>query len=265
MKRILFLLVGAVLLASCGAGRLNTDMSSHAGLVAESRAEGSIVLSMDTIFKAGVPYGIVKVKPANMFQDDLIVYSLNGNEVINIVQSSPKKGDKTWQEYKFLDASANGSAFIEYAMSKMTVVDRIVESDLLNPNGLNSENASRFILRWPDPDNRPKAPEANRMVSRDRTRNIEDNFTEKKITQGGVVIGTYTTSRANVNGTDFTTATIYYMDGTICAVAKFKTFASNFTEVTTTKDNQTHTIDGSYANRSNIQQAAAWLVEKLYL
>jgi hypothetical protein len=265
MKRILFLAPLAILLASCSSGRINKDLGNHSALVAESRAEGSIVVSMDTIFKAGNPYGVVKTKSVNMLQEEHTFYALNGVEVIDVVQSSPKRGDKTWQEYKILDPTAPGSAFLEYSMSTMSVVDRIVESDLINPTGVNSENASRFMLRWPDPDNRPKAPEANRMVSRDRSRAVEDNFSERKILQGTVVIGTYDLSRGQINGEDITTATIYYMDRTIAATAKYKTFGSNFTEVTTTKDNKTHTIDGSYANRTNVQQAAKYLVDNLYL
>jgi hypothetical protein len=232
MKRFRPLLPALLLLTACSSGRINKDLGNHAALVAESRAENSTVVSMDTIFKAGVPYGILKATSLNMLQDEHTFYALNGEEVINVVQSSPKAGNKTWQEYKFLDREANGSAFLEYAMTTMTVVDKIVDADLLSPTGLNRNNATRFMLRWPDPDNRPKAPEANRMVDRDRSRPVRDYFTERKIMQGNVVIGKYSTSRGSQNGVDITTATVYYMDGTVCAVVKYKTFASNNTEVT---------------------------------
>ena len=266
MYRVLLplLLVCTLAIGACTSGRFNTDLGNHSLLVAESREEGSTVVSLDTIFKAGAPYGVLKAKSINMLQTDYIFYTLSGEEVINVTQSDPKSGDKTWQEYKFLDREANGSAYIEYSMSTMSVVDRIVDSDLMSPTGLNAGNATRFMLRYPDPDNRPKAPEANRMVDRDRSRPVNDNL-DGNITQGTVLIGTYTKSRGSQNGVDITTATIYYRDRNVAATAKYKTFGSDTTEVTTTKDNKKHTIDGSRVNRSNIQQAAQYLVDNLYL
>lgn len=265
MTRFLLLLPIMLLLGACGSARFNTDRGNHATIVADSRSENMVVVSMDTIYKAGTPYGLFRSIEVNMLQSDHAVYALNGDELINITQSSPKSGNRTYQEYKFLDRDANGSAFVEFAMSAMTIVDRVVDNDLLNPAGLNRNNAVRFMLKYPDPDNRPKAPEANRMVDRNRSRPVRDDFTERKIYQGDVLIGTYNTSRGAVNGTDITTATIYYRDGTVAAVARYKTFGSNNTEVTTTKDNKAHTIDGAYVNRSNMEQAVQYLVDNLYL
>jgi hypothetical protein len=259
-------ILAATLLASCSSGRFNDDMGKHAEMIATSRSENSVVVSMDTIYKSGNPYAIIKTT-GSFINPTHTVYSLNGEELIDIVQSAHKAsgGDKTFHEWKFLHKDANGSAFTEYSMSTMTVVDNIVNSDLMNPTGLNTSAATRFMLRYPDPDNRPKAPEANRMVDRDRSAEVIDVMTEKKIKQGGRYIGSYKETGDYVGSERFATKTVYYMDGTVAATVTYKYFSPFDAEIVTMKDNKTHQVTREGVNRDIFSVALDYLVKNLYL
>lgn len=267
LRVLTLLFVAGLLLNSCGSGRINRDPAQHLATIKASVEDKDIVVSLDTIYKSGTPVGTVKSE-GNMIQETHTFFTLQGEEVINVVQSEPKKGDKTWQEYKILHAKANGSGFIPYSLSTMTVVENVVKNDLLGPDGLNVNAAGRFLLRYPDPDNRPAAPEVNRMVDRNRTRPHLDNFNERKIYQDGRVIGTYHSVRGSLDkdGDEIETKTIYYMDGTVCATVSYKFWKKSRSTIVTSKDNKTHDFVPEQGDiRDVFDRSIEYLIKNLYL
>jgi hypothetical protein len=265
MKTTLPYLLAAVALASCSSGRFNDESGEHARMVSESRAERSTIVSMDTVFKAGMPYAVIK-STGGMLTPVHTFYTLNGREVIDVVQSASKKNTtKTFQEYKVLDPGVAGSAFIEFSMSTMTVVDYIVDNDLISSTGVNTNAANTFILKYRDPDIQPKAPEVNRMVDRNRTAEVFDVMTEKKIKQGGKIIGSYKETGDMVGDERYATKTVYFTDGTVCATVTYKYFSPFDAEIVTSKDNKSHNVSREGVNRDIFEVALKYLVDKLYL
>src|SRR4051794_11443950 len=96
-KYLLFLLIFT--LTSCSSGRFNTDASKHQSMIEESRNDKSVIVSMDTIYKNGNALGTLKSQ-GNMIQESHTVFTLKGDEVLDVVQSAPKRGNQTYHEYK---------------------------------------------------------------------------------------------------------------------------------------------------------------------
>jgi hypothetical protein len=266
------LLLSVFLLASCSSGRFNTDASKHQSLVEESRNDKSIIVSLDTIYKSGVALGTLKTT-GNMIQESHTIFTLKGDEVVDVVQSAPKRGNQTYHEYKILDREVGGSAFMPYSMSTMTVVENVLDNDLLTAEGLNKNAAGRFLLRFPDPDNRPKAPDVNRMVDRNRSASFLDRTDERKITQDGRTIGFYdiTGGDRDKDGDELQTKVIYYFnrldpkEKVICAQVTYKRFKPFVATVVTSKDNKTATVSREGINRDVFDLSIDYLIKNLYL
>ncbi len=277
MKK-LFLLLSLVLLTACGSGRINDNPSLHEETVAASRAENSVVLSLDTAFKGGKPLFIVLRKEAAMGVTGAFhVYTLKGNEVIEVQTTKVPGSEQSWRKYIMLDDEITGAAYLHITgLSDINIVEDIISNDLIGDDGLNRERAQRFLQRYPDPTVEVKIDPSKLKVKRDLSKIVRIDRLKKDIRQDDKIIASYKETRITNDGSgkDLTKYTIHFVRSIkpVCATVTMGTHsvtreANPEMEIVTSYDNKTHlvTIQKENITFDSLKQAVDYLIENLYL
>ena len=213
----------AFLLASCGPSYYNVDRADHKGWVDYTRENNTWAVSLDTVFRSGMPYALV-TKSNWTFGDFIVeIHALNGDDRIQITEP----GHKNFTQYLILGEYTSDTACTSGFPTFPFCVDPIVKSDLLSPVGLRYENVKAFCASHPwlgaiRPSVLPRAL-PGQIVERAKTRSV--TFAEKGgIMQGGVMIGRFEYSMI-ANDKDkahpISQYTIYYLNGDLCAIVTF--------------------------------------------
>jgi hypothetical protein len=263
-----------VVLASCGTPRFNMEPSEHRDWVELSRTSGTTVVSMDTLYRKGLPYALVLTANWTFGDTYFHIGSLSGNESVDIRVS--KVGETETTRYLFhggvvdMVACAANSRY-----SAMDVVDPVVDNDLFTPTGLSQSAVRAFCAKHRCVDAPPvsaQPPSAPRntgtvsLVERDRTKGV--TMGNGVLRQGGVIIGIYTESTAPVPGRPgdrIMTWQVSYPDKSPCATVTFTTSGkTGIQTIITASDGREQSVRKT-ANEFGTREFVEYLIDNRYL
>ncbi|MDQ3108662.1 MAG: hypothetical protein M3R17_02110 [Bacteroidota bacterium] len=268
-----FTLVLLLIFCSANAQVSEKDMKKHLEKVAKSKAEGSVVRSLDTIFNAGIPYAILKDKKV-MLASDYTLFSLNGKELVDmpyqcIDDANSASNQTCYHAFLFLQSGKRAEIIIGLGMK----IERIiVEFDLVKNNDINPAGENKFVMRYPPKySNKPQnttvviinngVPGNYATVERNRSGGVNLYGTELK--QDFKTIGTVTKSNSSSNGEMIYTVSYFLPNGIKIAEATGRGINCKEWRVVTMKDNQSHTITTTFSQQE--EQIAKFLSDSYYL
>lgn len=263
MKPIPILLPLLLLLACGETSPVNTDPERHAEVVDRSRREGTVVISLDTIFDAGTPYAVILedpvVLPGRVWGAGSRVMLLSGEQAIHIIPIV-LYGDH-YVSYRFSHGSFADTAYLEYHESMLSDAQRVVNGRLLTPGGLDTVMVRAFVELHRKPPFRE--PRRGEQVVRDRNQAI--SRTKDEIWQTGVRIGRFDSTGFAIAGLTFAQITVYHIDSVHCATITHGIYpADTLASVHTASDKVTRNV--TRGNGKNMFESVLWyLVNQSYL
>jgi hypothetical protein len=250
------------------------DMKKHIEKVAKSKADGSVVRSLDTIFNAGIPYAILKDKKV-MLNSNYTLFSLNGKELVDMpyecVDDAASASKQTcYTAFLFLQSGKRGEMIIGIG----TKIERvIVEFDLVKNNDINPAGENKFVMNHPPKySNKPQGTtvvvinnngNADPYKTVERNRNASISIFGTEIKQDFKTIGSITKSNSPVNGKLIYTISFFLPDGTKVAEATGEGVNCKEWKVVTMKDNQSHNVTTTFSQQE--EQIAKYLSDSYYL
>jgi hypothetical protein len=265
MKPVYLLCLPALLMvAACGGtSPVNSDPEDHAEVVDRSRREGTVVISLDTIFNIGVPYAVIRsapsVLPGRINGVGAEIHTLSGANVMYTIPVA-LYGDH-YVSYRFDDGRYVDTAWIGYHESMLEDARTIVRAGLLSRDSINQPQARAFVLQHPKPAYRERR--RGEMVTRDRSPMVM--IREREIWQSGVRIGRYDSTGFTLSGLSFSQFTINYIDSAQCATITYEIApADTSSAVVTTRDGKPHVVR-SEASTPLLRTVVWYLVRQSYL
>lgn len=274
IDRIL-LVVGTITLVGCGSSNINTDTNAHQAMKDRSRAEKSVVVSLDTVFSSGEPYAVLEIGGVSTFAETYTFFTLTGEKAIEVMPDKGGVDGTTKHRYTFFGTSSGMAAWDDFSMSTMTVCETVVNENLMNATGLRSVDVGNFVRKHPRPAPfNPGALKAKREMTGKIT--VKEEINVGTITQGQTQIGKFTsgTESNDKNMFENTVYDVNFNNGTKCARVRIPwdkpTRQKKLTmEVITEFDGLTTTLNIVPENADwsidCFKQAIAHLVEKGYL
>lgn len=205
-----------LLATACGGTNpVNSDPDDHAAVVEQSRRDGTVVISLDTIFASGRAYALIKAAPVTLpgrvRGTGSIVSLLTGMPAIHVVPIA-LYGDH-YISYRFDDGRFIDTAYLPYNEGILADATTIVKNKLLTPDSIATSFAQGFVLTHPRPAYRE--PSRGELVVRDKSQPIIT--TRNEIWQTGVRIGRYDSTAFALAGFTFAQINVYLVDSTHCA------------------------------------------------
>lgn len=244
-------------------------MKKHLEKVAKSKEKGTVILSLDTIFKSGIPYAILKDKKQFFRVVEYNLFALNGTELAYIPLECVEKTSDCYYTFVFLDSGKKGEIKPDFTFDIEKV---IVENNLVNDTTLNAKAVDIFVLKHPQKlalqtqNNNNSANNTDgiryEMIERDRDAMIQ--VFGERIEQGFKKIGTVKKSTWSADGKFGDLLSFYLPNGIKIAEAKQEDVTSDKYRIVTLKDNRFHYIDIDNI-AATIQEIAKLLVDKYYL
>lgn len=244
-------------------------MKKHLEKVAKSKEKGTVVLSLDTIFKSGVPYAILKDKKEFFRVVEYNLFSLNGTELAYIPFECVDKTTDCYYTFVFLDSGKKGEIKPSFSFD---IEEVIVENNLVNDTTLNAKAVDIFVLKHPQKlglEKRNNQSASNNtdgiryeMVERDRDAMIQ--IFGERIEQGFKRIGTVKKTTWSADGKIGDLLSFYLPNGFKIAEAKQEDVTSDKYRIVTLKDNKFHYIDIDNIAATK-EEIAKLLIDKYYL
>jgi hypothetical protein len=154
------MLLSISMVAACGGSYYNLDRADHKEWVDYSRDNKTIAISMDTVFRSGVPYALVTQR--NWTFGDFIVeiYALNGGDRVQITEP----GHAGFTQYLIQGAHSLDTACIIDFPTFPFCVNPLVTADLFGLAGLNLDNVKAFCVAnpWLGPKIKPTPSKPSR-------------------------------------------------------------------------------------------------------
>lgn len=241
------------------------EIKKHNEKVTKSREKGKNLQSLDTLFASGKPYCIMKpVKKVGFAWGEYSIRPLRINEEVmylNLIGEGPAGSTTYFWDLSFLEHGKK----IRFAQEE-DMEDLIVKYDLLNDSALNISGMNKLLLvKGESPINasgiKPKTTNAPTLTERNRNGMIM--VMGNKILQSNVHIGNISSETVTEKGSMFKQMTITFTDGNLVAVAKNGGITDHNWNLTTAKDNETHSIRSSLGKDDN--DVIKYLIDNLYL
>ena len=268
-----FTIVLLLIFCSVQAQVSEKDMKKHLEKVVKSKADGSVIRSLDTIYNAGIPYAILKDQRRGL-ASDYILYSLNGKELADMpyecVDDANSASKQTcYTAFLFLQSGKRGEVQIGIGMK---IEKLIVENDMVKDNDINPAGENKFLMRYPPKySNKPQnttvvivnnGPDIKyETVDRSRTAAIYLYGSELK--QDLKLIGTVQKSNTSNSGKLIYTISYFLPNGTKVAEATGEGVNSKEWRVVTMKDNKSHLVTTTFSQQE--EQIAKFLSDLYYL
>jgi hypothetical protein len=220
-----------------------------------SRESGNVVLSLDTIYAAGTPYGIMRAGtttgPEGRSVDCWYLMNLSARPIMTVVPTSLYS--ESYNCYVFDDNGYIDTAYAPATESIWNEAKAAVSNGMIVDGKLNQESARRLVAKLPRPAY--GEPNASGLVIRNRGSAV--TRLDGDIWQGGVVIGHYDSTAAVVGGIRKARITVRHFDSRLCAVIWFGLKSSDdIISVVTERDKETHVIqlegDSTFFDRAMI-------------
>lgn len=269
MKRIL---IGIVLLfmgVALQAQISDKDLKKHNERVAKSREKGTLIESLDTVFKAGVAVFIFEPESKGWLNTLFTLKDLNGKHhaYISLQQVKNVTPAQSYWEVRFIASEK----VAELQGSQSYVVEQIYKSGLFTEQGsYDSEAENRFVIKYGRSFSNiantvtvvkvDKLPVHN-LVERNRQSSVMVMGDEIK--QDFKTVGKVVSSTVAAEGKIKTVYKFYLPDGTLVAEATNEGVNSLNWSIVTSKDNEIHTTTTEFAKDK--EQLATWLIARMYL
>ena len=266
-------LIAAISITSCGSSRINKEMAMHEEMKKQSRQNGEAVVSMDTVYYKGEPYCIVKESGIS-FSPFYHFHTLTGDKVIDVLPYSAGEGKAvTHHEYKFYGTSLGMSGYLDFSFSTISVVENVINNNLMNTNELRPIDVGNFVKNNPRP---PKFNPAKLKAMREMSLPVKINQGWGQITQDDKNIGTFDQGKAVMNEYPVENAVfkVYFMNKTLCATVlfpngKYERGEHKYLDIITEYDGKTHRLtidkDNQTFDVDAFRQGVEFLVKKGYL
>ncbi|MBS1562031.1 MAG: hypothetical protein JSS89_10525 [Bacteroidetes bacterium] len=274
--RTLFLYAGlALTITGCGSGRINKDVNAHQAAKNASRSERSIIVSMDTVFSSGEPYAVLKVGGVSTFAETYTFSSLTGDKCIEVMPDKGGADGSTKHKYTFFGTSQGMNAWDDFSMSTISVVETVVNENLMNATGLRAVDVGNFVRKHPRPAPfNPGLLKVKREMAGKIT--VQESINSGTISQSDKEIGTFRASTESNDKVQFTNSVyvVSFMNGTKCATIRIPWDKQErqkklLMEVSTEFDGQVTNVNIDPANvdwtNDSFKQALSYLVSKGYL
>lgn len=249
------------------------DLKKHRQKVSKSRENGSVEYSLDTIFKAGVPYCLFKAKEG-INGNEFSVQSFDQKEQVYVKMDcvpSPNDTSKKDCFWVFTFMESGKSAELNYAKAS-DLPKYIVENNLIVNNTVNPEGETRLLILYPQRKSISAAPnsqmtvvmaDADKYVLVERDRTAEVMFYGDRIQQDSTEIGYYTEDKWEEEGKIIVTLSFYLPSGLKVADVTFDQAAKANLVMHTTKDYKTYHVDVN--PEIQMQHICKFLIQKFYL
>lgn len=222
-----------------------------------------VLVSLDTIYDSGSPYGIIK--RSMQMRSDFDVNTLNGTPIFFITDDGAAANSLTM---RFLDGSGR-LATIPSVFGIERLADFLVKQQLLTAQGLNEGVLNIFLTKYPYRERRTiietVVQDINNAIDNsgsNRKRNAQISQRGNELVQNNFTIATFTQKNENFGTSVKNVIYIYYTDGTLCAKAIFKHGISDVS-IITSKDNRNHDI--VIKGHIGPVDIAKYLIQWLYL
>lgn len=227
----------------------------------------------DTIYKDGKAYGLI-IKTGKMANVTFSVKTLTNVEIAVVkfdeATSSTPNATDGYYRFTFMGSGAFGHFHPASMNVGKGIAQVVVENDLIKDNAVNPEGEKRFLVLYPSQlKNQPTVIVNVNTNSPDYTpvqRNKSGSVSaiNGQLSQGGVNIGTYSTSDNFSGGKSVSTTTYSLPNGVQCAVATYDNIGAKSATVRTMRDNATHTVTIKNSAMSE-DEIANWLSVNGYL
>lgn len=230
-----------------------------------------VKLENDTIYKDGKAYGLI-LKQGKMGNATFSLRTLTNTEiaVAKFDEATKSEDGKAGGYYRLTFMGSGAFGHFAGLNTAKTLAKIAVENDLIKDNAVNPEGEKRFLALYPSQlKNQPTVIVNVNTNSPDYTPVERSKMgsvmaINGKLTQGGVDIGTYSSS-TSYSGGKGTQTTLYKLpNGVQCASATYDNIGAKSATVRTMRDNQTHTVTIKNSAMSE-QEIAEWLSVNGYL
>ena len=236
------------------------ELKKHYRKVYQSKINHSVVLSLDTIFKSGVPYAILKKKKQIPY-NNYFLYSVNHEELIQIYTRSSSNTDNTlYYAFKFTGSGKTAEAEKYYGFS---LEKEIVKNELVINNQVDPFKETLFLEKYPRifsdlslrkqvsgiPENKVNGENMYEPVERDR--NSEYYYREGKIIQDYKIVAQYKVLED---------VTRFYLPSGILVAEARKNENGNW-QIRTLKDRKS----GEVKFISDVREVIAYLLKGAYI
>jgi hypothetical protein len=271
---ILSLIIASTIFAtSCGSSKVNTDASKHFEMIASSRINKDVVVSLDTVYFKGEPYSLLKMDGIS-FSPFYHFSTITGEKAFDVLPYSSGDGKTTdHHEFIFFGNSTGMRAYANYSFTTIGVCETVINNNLLSPTSLKSIDVGNFVKNNPRP---AKFNPGALKVRREMTKEVKINQGYGDITQGGISIAKFDMV-SDRNDKMITTKNIYrvrFLNGTQAAVVtisadKQERQKNKYMEAFTEFDGKTHNLTIEPANTDwdidAFKQAVLYLINNGYL
>lgn len=251
------------------------ELEKHQKAVAQSRQNGTAILSLDTVFNAGEPYCRTKVlKCGAMSGVDIRVFDMQGNEGFFIKHDGydldrNTKGDSEY--YLVFTFVADGQKTeLPYISAENKIAALIVSEGLFRGGALNAEAVRSFILHNGTPYSQRRdrgiaqgVGAASSAAPVQRNNHMPVMIFGNEIKQGGVLIGLCNESKVAERGNITAILQFTNPDGALIAEARCVGVGNHSWSVVTYRDNRQHAVAGKIGQDDKL--VAEYLVQMLYL
>lgn len=259
----------------CGSSRINSDISNHEALIARSRTGSEVVVSMDTVYRAGNPYAVLKVGGISGLAETYTFYTLTGDKAIEVMPDKSGADGTSKHRYQFFGNSAGMAGYDDFSFSTISVVETVVNNDLMNATGLRSVDVGNFVRRYPKPApfNAAKLKARREMTGEIK---VKQDINSGVITQGRDQIGTFDYGTISTETQQLTHSyfAIKFNNGTKMATVRMpwnkqEREQKRQMEIETEFDGKIHTLqlseDAAKWEIDVLKEATKWLVDNGYL
>jgi hypothetical protein len=234
-------------------------LRKHRARVYASMRDGTVILSLDTIYNKGIPYAIL-IKKKQLPYHDYILFSLN-RERLAYIQSKTTGGNGGTEYYavKFERSGkvAEPEKYITFHLEKEVVACNLVEGNAINPFG-----ELKFLKKYPpkfsggeqiNAASETSGTNIYVIVERDRSKDIL--VAEGSIYQDYRLIGKYKVSEARLR---------FYLPGGIMTAEAVETESdSGVWKISSFKDKKEHTLHTT--SGKSLAEIIDFLAQKEYL
>jgi hypothetical protein len=234
-------------------------LRKHRTRVYASKHDGTVILSLDTIYNKGIPYAIL-VKKKQLPYHDYILFSLNRERLAYI--QSKTTGGNGGTEYYAVQFERSGKVaepekYITFHLEKEVVACNLVEGNAINPFG-----ELKFLKKYPpkfsssdQTDTIREAPGTNIYVTVERDQTKDILVAEGSIYQDYRLIGKYKVTEARLR--------FYLPGGIMTAEAIEPEPDSGAWRINSFKDKKEHTLKTTEGKA--LAEIINLLVERGYL
>jgi len=268
-----FFIIGLTLFFfSANAQPTEKQLKKHQEKIAESKTKNKVVLSLDTIYKSGVPYAVLKEKKV-MLTSDYSLYSLTGKELVDIPyecvdDNNSASGMLCYYAFLFLQSGKRGE--IEIGIGDK-IEKIIVECDLVKDNDINPSGENKFLMK--NPPKYSNKPQNNGttviVINNGNTSTVTGDMyqtVERKRDATIYVFGEELKQDFKVIGSakkQQKTISFYLPNGTKIAEATSQNYNDTQWKIVTLKDNKVHNTSTSFG--SDTKDLAKYLTDLYYL